>query len=74
MEEVVFGKVIGLNGIFDAQLKMDLRQFTTPSGKKIELNIVSSNYHMELTPRYISIVKRLMCLIQVIEFETRFRG
>jgi replication factor C subunit 3/5 len=35
-----------------SQLKIDLREFTTPSNKKLEISIVSSNYHLELTPRY----------------------
>lgn len=35
------------------KLKIDLRQFQTPSGKKVECNVVSSNWHMELTPRYV---------------------
>ncbi|KAJ3039923.1 Subunit of heteropentameric Replication factor C (RF-C) [Rhizophlyctis rosea] len=32
------------------KLKIDLRQFVTPSNRKLEINIVSSNYHLELTP------------------------
>jgi replication factor C subunit 3/5 len=37
------------------QLKIEERQFTTPSNKKIDLNIVSSNYHIEITPRSVFI-------------------
>jgi replication factor C subunit 3/5 len=33
------------------QLKIDQRLFLNPSRRKIEVNIVSSNYHIELTPR-----------------------
>lgn len=32
------------------QLKMDQRIFMTTSNRKLELNIISSNYHLELTP------------------------
>jgi replication factor C subunit 3/5 len=34
------------------KMKIDQRICQTPSGKKVEINIVSSNYHLELTPRY----------------------
>ena len=36
------------------KLKLDVREFTTPSNRKMELNIISSNYHLELTPRLVS--------------------
>lgn len=32
------------------KMKIDVRQFTTSSNKKLEFNIVSSNYHIEITP------------------------
>ncbi|KAK0523000.1 Replication factor C (RF-C) subunit [Tilletia horrida] len=32
------------------KLKVDQRVFLTPSRRKVDVNIVSSNYHMELTP------------------------
>ncbi|KAJ1038858.1 hypothetical protein NDA10_000220 [Ustilago hordei] len=32
------------------KLKVDQRVFVTPSNRKIDVNIVSSNYHIELTP------------------------
>ncbi|KAI8822876.1 P-loop containing nucleoside triphosphate hydrolase protein [Fimicolochytrium jonesii] len=32
------------------KLKIDLRQFQTSGGKKLEINVVNSNYHMEMTP------------------------
>ncbi|CEP63833.1 replication factor C subunit 5 LALA0_S09e03532g [Lachancea lanzarotensis] len=32
------------------KLKIDVRQFTTPSNRKLELNVVSSPFHLELTP------------------------
>ncbi|AMD18732.1 HBL170Wp [Eremothecium sinecaudum] len=35
-------------GVF--KLKIDVRQFVTPSNKKLELNVVSSPYHLEVTP------------------------
>jgi replication factor C subunit 3/5 len=33
------------------QLKIDQRVFMTPSRKKLDVNVVQSNYHIELTPR-----------------------
>ncbi|SCU84518.1 LADA_0D02124g1_1 [Lachancea dasiensis] len=42
-----------LNSIFGSnvyKLKIDVRQFTTPSNRKLELNVVSSPSHLELTP------------------------
>lgn len=33
------------------QLKIDQRVFVNPSKRKIEVNVVTSNYHIELTPR-----------------------
>ena len=33
-----------------SKLKIDQRVFVTPSNRKIDVNIVSSNYHIELTP------------------------
>ncbi|CAI4058727.1 hypothetical protein N7582_001179 [Saccharomyces uvarum] len=32
------------------RLKIDVRQFVTASNKKLELNVVSSPYHLEITP------------------------
>ncbi|KAI8807059.1 P-loop containing nucleoside triphosphate hydrolase protein [Cladochytrium replicatum] len=32
------------------KLRLDLRVFTTPSGRKLEINVMASNYHIELTP------------------------
>lgn len=33
------------------QLRIEQRTFLTPSKRKIEVNVVQSNYHIELTPR-----------------------
>lgn len=33
------------------QLKIDQRVFMTPSRRKLDLNVVQSNYHIEITPR-----------------------
>lgn len=38
-----------------AQLKIDQRVFLTPSKRKLDVNIVQSNCHIELTPRYVYI-------------------
>ncbi|GME79861.1 unnamed protein product [[Candida] boidinii] len=32
------------------RLKVDVKTFTTPSNRKLEFNIVSSPYHLEITP------------------------
>lgn len=32
------------------KMKIDVRQFVTPSNRKLDLNVVSSSYHLELTP------------------------
>lgn len=31
--------------------RMDTHNFTTPSNKKLQIFVVNSNYHIELTPR-----------------------
>lgn len=33
------------------QIKIDQRVFTTPTKRKLDVNIVQSNYHIEFTPR-----------------------
>ncbi|RKO87462.1 putative subunit of DNA replication factor C (RF-C) [Blyttiomyces helicus] len=42
------------------KLKIDLREFVTPSGKKLEINVVSSNYHLEMTPSDVGIYDRVV--------------
>ena len=42
------------------QLKIDQRVFMTPSRRNLDVNIVQSNYHLEITPRYAS---RLLILL-----------
>lgn len=42
-----------LNELFGAQterLKIDVKTFTTPSNRKLEFNVLSSPYHLEITP------------------------
>jgi len=34
----------------DMQLRIDQRVFVTPSNRKLDVNVVQSNYHIELTP------------------------
>ena len=36
------------------QLKIDQRVFLSPSKRKLEINVVQSNYHIEITPRYVT--------------------
>eukprot|EP00842_Homolaphlyctis_polyrhiza_P005840 jgi/Hompol1/6257/HPOL_002199-RA len=42
------------------KLKIEARQFTTPSNRKLEINILSSNYHVELTPSDVGIYDRIV--------------
>jgi hypothetical protein len=37
------------------QLRIDQRIFKTPSNRKLDVNVVQSNYHIELTPRCVQI-------------------
>ena len=41
-------------GAFVEQLKIDQRVFMTPSKRKLDVNIVQSNFHIEITPRWVS--------------------
>lgn len=41
--ESIFG-----TGVY--RMKIDVRQFVTPSNRKLDLNVVSSAYHLEITP------------------------
>jgi len=36
--------------VTDWQLRIDQRVFVTPSNRKLDVNVVQSNYHIELTP------------------------
>lgn len=36
------------------KLRIDQRVFVTPSNRKLDVNVVQSNYHIELTPSYVS--------------------
>jgi replication factor C subunit 3/5 len=42
-----------------AQLKIDQRVFLSPSKRKLEVNIVQSNFHIEITPRCVVSLLRL---------------
>ncbi|KAJ1952040.1 Replication factor C (RF-C) subunit, partial [Dispira parvispora] len=42
------------------KLKVDLRNFETPTGRKLELNLVTSNYHLELNPSDVGIYDRVV--------------
>ena len=42
------------------KLKIDQRVFLNPSRRKIEVNLISSNYHIELTPSDAGIYDRLI--------------
>jgi len=55
--EKVCGKSIGDDRVLNLsfQLKIDQRVFLSPSKRKIEVNIVQSNYHIEITPRFVRV-------------------
>ena len=38
------------------QLKIDQRVFLTPTKRKLDVNIVQSNYHIEITPRCVALL------------------
>lgn len=42
------------------KLKIDQRVFLSPSKRKLEINVVQSNYHIEITPRYVMKQTRLI--------------
>ncbi|KXS22088.1 P-loop containing nucleoside triphosphate hydrolase protein [Gonapodya prolifera JEL478] len=42
------------------KLKIDQRVTTTPSGRKVDVSIVSSNYHLELTPSDVGVFDRVI--------------
>ncbi|KAH9945324.1 P-loop containing nucleoside triphosphate hydrolase protein [Epithele typhae] len=46
----IAGTLLELFGKGVEKLKIDQRVFLTPSGRKLDVNVVQSNYHIELTP------------------------
>ena len=42
------------------KLKIDQRVFVTPTNRKLEVNIVSSAYHLELTPTYFGLLRDVL--------------
>lgn len=44
----------------DVQLKIDQRVFVTPSNRKLDVNVVQSNYHIELTPSDVGMYDRVV--------------
>nr|CAD7426023.1 unnamed protein product [Timema monikensis] len=49
-----------LYGAGAERLRMENTSFTTPSNKKVELMIVSSNYHLEVNPSDVGIYDRVV--------------
>ncbi|KAI8897735.1 P-loop containing nucleoside triphosphate hydrolase protein [Globomyces pollinis-pini] len=49
-----------LYGVHFDKLKVELKQFTTPSNKKLEINVISSNYHIEITPSDLGIYDQVV--------------
>lgn len=41
-------------------MRTDQRTFSTPAGKKLEITIASSNYHIELTPSDVGMYDRVV--------------
>ena len=37
-------------------VRVEEHQFQTQSGKKLQINVLNSNYHIELTPRFASFI------------------
>ncbi|KAJ3206896.1 Subunit of heteropentameric Replication factor C (RF-C) [Entophlyctis luteolus] len=58
--EVRFGHENNCDFYSSLKLKIDVRTFVTPSNRKIEMNIVSSNYHLEITPSDVGMQDRLV--------------
>lgn len=50
------------------QLKIDERAFQSPSGRKVEVTIYSSNYHVELNPSEAGIFDRVVIQEVIKEF------
>ena len=42
------------------KLKLDNKQFTNPSGRKIEINVISSNFHCEVNPSDVGVNDRVI--------------
>ncbi|EIW70004.1 hypothetical protein TREMEDRAFT_30209 [Tremella mesenterica DSM 1558] len=42
------------------KLRIDQRVFVTPSGRKLDVNVVQSNYHIELTPSDVGMYDRVV--------------
>lgn len=42
------------------QLRIDQRVFVTPSNRKLDVNVVQSNYHIELTPSDVGMYDRVV--------------
>ncbi|KAI9207139.1 P-loop containing nucleoside triphosphate hydrolase protein [Polychytrium aggregatum] len=42
------------------KLKIDVRNFATPSGRKLEINLIASNYHIEITPSDVGMYDRIV--------------
>jgi len=53
-----FLKEIFGNGI--DKLKLDSKQFTTPSGRKLEINVISSNFHCQVNPSDVGVSDRVI--------------
>lgn len=42
------------------QLRIDQRVFVTPSNRKLDVNVVQSNFHIELTPSDVGMYDRVV--------------
>jgi replication factor C subunit 3/5 len=41
-------------------LKLDSKQYTNPSGRKIDINIITSNFHCEVNPSDVGVSDRVI--------------
>ncbi|RKP20943.1 P-loop containing nucleoside triphosphate hydrolase protein, partial [Rozella allomycis CSF55] len=42
------------------KIRLDTKSFVTPSSKKVDVNVITSNYHIELTPSDVGIYDRIV--------------
>lgn len=58
VEKVRFPPTVAMQLLRRRQLRIDQRVFLTPSRRKLDVNVVQSNYHIELTPSDVGMYDR----------------
>lgn len=61
-------QILIMRGEIHGQLKIDERAFQTPSGRKIELTVFSSAFHVEVNPSEVGIYNRVVVQEVIKEF------